>query len=142
MNAETFAINLAKELHKRNNPSFIGIQVGVVSKPLPDIEIKLGEAIVLDKTMLIFDENLLRHKRTFNMTTSYTDPKVVGSLQLTSEESPTQPIVKLTLETKEDGTSTAEIEFMEQLKPGREVILMPAQDQQLFYVLGMAERVK
>lgn len=142
MTPERFAVWMADEVKKRDNPVFIGIQVGVVSKPLPDIEIKLGDVIELKKNKLIIAEKLLQHKRKFNITTSYTDPKVVGSLQLTSENSPTEPIVKLTLETKEDGTSTCEIEFVDELKPGDEVILMAAQDQQLYYVLDKVVRLE
>jgi hypothetical protein len=141
MTPERFATFMAEQFKQRDNPVFIGIQVGVVSKPLPDIEIKLGEAITLDKSMLIFGRDVLPHTRKINLTTSYTDPKVVGSLQLTSENSPTDPIVKLSLETKEDGTSTVTVEFVEELKVGDEVILMPAQDQQLYYVLDKAVRL-
>ncbi len=135
---ERAATWMAGEIKKRDNPVFIGIQIGAVSKPLPDIEIKVGDAIELDKTQLVFTEHLLRHKRKFNLQTSYTDPKVVGSLQLKTESAPTDPIVKLTLETKEDGTSTAEIEFVDELKVGDEVIIMAAQDQQTYYVIDRA----
>lgn len=134
---ERAAILMAGEFHARNNPVFVGIQVGTVTKPLPDIEIQVG-AIELDRTMLIFSRDVLPHKRKFNLTTSYTDPKVVGSLQLKTESAPIDPIVSLTLETKEDGTSTAEIEFVDELKVGDEVIVMAAQDQQTYYVIDRA----
>lgn len=136
---EKFARDLVKEIQARNNPVFIGMVTGKVISPFPDIEIQINDKIVIDKTYIErVAEKLLPHKRRFNLITSYTDPKVVGSLQLKSENDPTESIVKLTLETKEDGTSTCEIEFVDTIQAGDEVILMPLQDQQKFYLLDKA----
>lgn len=140
MSVKSFANTLGKELRERDNQVHMGMQEGVVSKPFPDIEIKIGGVVEADKDMLVIAEHLKKHKRKFNITTSYTDPKVVGSLQLNTETDPTNPIVKLTLKTKEDGTSTCEIEFVDELKVGDKVIVMPSADMQTYYVLDRVGR--
>lgn len=139
---EQAALEMALQLKKRDNPSFMGIQVGRVTKPFPDIEIAIGTSIVLDKSMLEFPADLLKgYKRKFNMTTSYTDPKIVGSIQLKSDTSPVDPLVKLTLETKEDGTSTCTLEYVDELQIGDEVVIMPTQDHGTFYVMHKVGRL-
>jgi hypothetical protein len=130
MTPERFATWMAGQLRQRDNPVFIGIQIGVVSKPLPDIEIKLGEAIVLDKTMLVFARYLLTHTREVNLKSS----GVVDSMTPAGMGPHTHDITSLEI--------TGQVKFLDELKPGDEVILMAAQDQQLYYVLDKAVRLE
>ncbi|AMA72935.1 hypothetical protein ACH33_08730 [Aneurinibacillus sp. XH2] len=144
MTPERFAVWMADEVKKRDNPVFIGVQIGIVSKPFPDIEIKLGEAIVLDKSQLIFGRDVLRHKRTINIKSSTT------SLSLSKDEGATSQELSgaykhahdISVSNGQFSISESEIEFVDELRPGDEVILLPAQDQQLYYVLDKAVRLE
>lgn len=49
---------LAKMFKDRNNPNILGVQIGVVVSPLPNLIIRLGEQILLDNEELILAYSL------------------------------------------------------------------------------------
>ncbi|GED13974.1 DUF2577 family protein [Aneurinibacillus migulanus] len=137
---ERFATHLAQLLKERENPSFIGIQIGVVSKPLPDIEIKLGEEIELDKTMLIFAEHILKHNRKMKITSSSANLSHSKNAGATSQEldPPYKHSHDIAVANGSFSLSDSDVEYLDELKVGDEVIIMAAQDQQIYYVIDRA----
>ncbi|ERI06458.1 DUF2577 domain-containing protein [Aneurinibacillus aneurinilyticus] len=138
---ERAAILMAEELHARNNPVFVGIQVGTVTKPLPDIEIQVGE-IELDKTQLVFAEYLLQHKRKLKITSSSASLSHSKDAGATSQEldPPYKHSHDIAVANGSFSLSDSDVEYLDELKVGDEVIVMAAQDQQTYYVLDRAVR--
>lgn len=49
---------LAKLFKERDNPSIMGIQIGKIINPFPDIKITLGDKIILDSDDLVVSETI------------------------------------------------------------------------------------
>lgn len=138
---ERAATWVAGEIKKRDNPVFIGIQIGTVTKPLPDIEIKVG-AVELDKTQLVFAEYLLQHKRklkVMSLSANLSHSKDAGA---TSQEldPPYKHSHDIAVANGSFSLSDSDVEYLDELKVGDEVIVMAAQDQQTYYVIDRAVR--
>lgn len=131
---------LGTELKNRNNFVPMGIQIGTVSQALPELKIKIdGTIIELEKNQLIVANDLLKHNRKFNLTTTFKSPSTkVGSIHLVSEHRPKDNVLSLVLTTKPDGTQTCEIEFVDELNVGDKVMLIPSTDEQTYYVMDKA----
>lgn len=130
---EDYSVKLAKLFKERENISFIGIQIGKVISPPPEIKIQLGKEIILTKDKLIFCASVLNgYKRLIEIPQTNTTGKT-DSVSIGDHGSHLHNVAELGL--------TGELIFTDTLKQGDEIILFPTQDEQLFFVLDKAVRL-
>ena len=133
---------LAKLLMDRNNPKTIGPVIGIVVNSPPDIKIKaLSGRAILDKNDLYINEYLLpSHKRTIesNGVMDLGD-ELCGQTDLIHDGGYQASAHRHTLETLEvtDGSYSSEGELIltDTLKKGDEVLLLPTDNNQKFFVI-------
>jgi len=133
---------LAKLLMDRNNPETIGPIIGIVVNSPPDIKIKaLSGRATLDKNDLYINEYLLPgHKRTIesNGVIDLGD-ELCGQTDLINDGGYQAGTHRHTLETLEvtDGSYSSEGELIltDALKKGDEVLLLPTDNNQKFFVI-------
>lgn len=115
---------LASLFKERDNPIIIGIQVGEVIEPFPNIKIALGEKIILDKTNLLFSAHILNeYRKAFDVesiTNITTNTDETSSAQQNSQGNKSLRI---------------KIKWNNELQKGDEVILIAATDNQKFYLI-------
>ena len=107
---------LAKLLKERDNKDHIGVITGTIVQGFPDIKIRVDATVVLDNSHLIWARSLL------------TDRKRKCYIS-----NPSNGV-------QEHGLNGAEGEFYwtEELKVGDNVILLPTQNEQIYYVMDRA----
>ena len=104
---------LAKLLKERDNKEYIGVITGTIEQGFPDVKIRVDATVVLDNSHLIWARSLL------------TDRKRKCYISNPANGVP------------DHGLNGAEGEFYwtEELKVGDNVILLPTQNEQIYYVI-------
>lgn len=105
---------MAKLFKERENPRSFSVEVGKVISPLPNIQISLGGEgkIILTKENLLFASQVLNeYKREFNV------------------------------QYESGGTAKGNITFIDTLKGGDEVILIPTANKQNYYLMDKVVRL-
>lgn len=115
-------VELAKLFKERENQSHMGIQIGKVISEMPDVKISINGKIILTKDHLIFSSQLLKdYARAFEINTK--DP-ILHNDNLTN--------------TSFKGT----LKWTDEIKIGDEILLIPTQDEQLFYAADVVRRLE
>ena len=127
------------EMFKKNNQTpYMGPVAGEVISPLPDIKIS-----ILDSKVLLTKKNLYISKNLLPEGEFLKNAKIEGEIILaqqqagsTSQESShTHSIETLTVNT--EFTAEAVIKWVDPLKPGDKVLLIPTHDQQTYFVVDV-----
>lgn len=129
-------VELAKMFKERNNKSWSGIQVGVVEYEFPEIKIRLGDVILLDKSKLLFSSHVLSgYEREFAIEgdLEFTDSDA-GQTSVNSSHSHSIQSLSVNTQYKSNG----KIKLTDTLKKGDKVILVPTADEQYYYVIDKA----
>lgn len=135
-------------LKDRENQPYKGFIMGTVINPFPEIKIALNDKIMLEKDKLIFASHLISEKSTENIDKSMT---ISGDLSGGNDDASTA-IGSLTFY---DGTTTGNKETIMDininkgtsytayydLMVGDEVILIPSQDEQIYFVADKGVRL-
>lgn len=142
-------------LKERENPGIPSIIVGKVLTPLPDIKIRLNDVVVLKKERLVFSASLLagfakEAKLTGDIKftdtncgngVGQTNSVYDGGYQASSHSHlVTVDVTSVNIDTTY--TASASVEFTDTIKEGDEVILMPTNDEQIYYVMDKAVRLE
>lgn len=132
-------VELAILFKERNNKEYMGIQIGKVVSALPDIKISLGDNILLDKSHLVFGASVLNgYKRKYSIS---------GTIQFsetdcgTTDYSGNHRHSISTLDVDTTYTADGDLTLTDTLVVGDEVILIPTEDEQTFFVIDKAVRL-
>lgn len=121
----------AKMFKDRNNNTPPSITTGIVITPPPEVQIRLTNNIILDKTRLVFSAHMLKdyyreiHLK-FNDENCGTTNVVAGHSHI--------------VETLNVDTTDANYTTTDTIVAGDEVIIMPTVDEQLYFVFDKAVR--
>ena len=145
---------IAEIFAKLKNPTRFGLIRGVVTKDLPEIEIDIGNGILLTKESLLFSAGILEdYEREYEIKSDAVEfdggsfkldgvNLVTDSVGTTATPRPISSIPEgsatgITFSTKKtDGfKSTGVIKLTDQIKKDDEVMLMATESNQLFYVI-------
>lgn len=121
---------LAKMLKERESRPYMGPRVGNVTSPPPDIKVVLEDGIILDKTHLVIAAHILSdYEREIKIPLAnaegMTDSKNVGDHGGHNHNIETVGL---------DG----KIQFIDTLKPGDKVILIPTTNEQVYFLIDKA----
>jgi len=120
---------LAKLFKDRDNQLYMGPQIGVVISPPPEAQISLGDKIILGKEQLVFAAHLLiGYQRDMEIPET---SDLAGNTA--TADSHTHSYSSLGL--------AGQIKLTDTLQAGDEVILVPATDEQLYFVIDKAVRI-
>lgn len=115
----------------------MGPQVGEVISPPPNIQVKLGEKIILTKDNLVIAAHVLyEYSREININGNISTTDESGSITLKLSTPQTYTVVtgKENAKTTITGTMT----YTDTLKKGDKVILIPATNEQLYFLVDKA----
>ena len=127
----------AKLFKERDNILYQGPQTGIVLSPPPEIQISIGDQIVLKKNHLIIAAHVLGdYQRENEIVGTIENEGLSGSLTLNDMSQ------SLSAGT-ESGSTTVKgtITYKDTLKTGEEVILIPSTDNQLYFLVDKAVRL-
>ena len=127
------AARLAKMFKERDNIPYMGPQIGVVISPPPEIKIGLGDKIILSKDHLIIAAHVLAgYQRDIEIpVTSDLTGNTANALVGTSTEHN---------HAYENLGIAGQMLYMDTLKAGDEVILVPSTDAQIYFLVDKAVR--
>lgn len=124
-------VDIAKMLKERDNPQALGVSIGTVVSPMPNIQIRLSDKILLEKENLAISAHVLPgYERTAVVAMLADEP--VGNIDayVSAPPSTRYTVTKMNLQ-----NVPATIEYTDSLKKGDKVILIPTADGQTFYVI-------
>ncbi len=129
---------LAKLFKERENKLYLGPQVGKVLSPLPDIQIALGDRIILSKeNLLIASHTLIDYEREFSIEgqiqLSQTSAGETSSTSVGDHGSHNHTVSTLNIDTNYQ--STGKLKWTDSLKAGDEVMLIPATNEQQYFLI-------
>ncbi|SNT18627.1 Protein of unknown function [Anaerovirgula multivorans] len=138
---------LAMLFKERENAIYMGPQVGKVISPPPNIKVGLGDKIILDKEDLIISAHVLDgYQREIEVTGIRNTGLNAsgGNMDFHLTGSPPSKNYTITgfsipqsILNKSDGT----LKYMDTLNAGDEVILIPSNDHQKYYLVDKAVRL-
>lgn len=117
---------LAKMFKERENIIPLGVMIGVVESPFPDIKIRIDNKILLDKKMLIFGKSILK---------GYEREIEIPSTSVTGADSKGDGHISM-------GIPKGKIIYKDSVKVGDSVIVVPTVDNQTYFVIDWGVRVK
>lgn len=125
----------AHMLKARDNRPHLGPQIGIVVSPPPGLKVRLGDKILLDASRLVVAAHVLEgYTRQAEIT------GLRGVVTLVKPPPPDDPEESETWGV--NGTELAgAMEFTDGLKTGDEVILIPATDEQTYFLVDRAVRL-
>ncbi|QEK13731.1 DUF2577 domain-containing protein (plasmid) [Crassaminicella thermophila] len=129
---------LAKMLKERDNQPYLGPQIGEVITPPPNIQIALGDKIILTKEHLVIAAHVLTdYQREINITGDIQTTEEGGSVTLQVNPAPTTYTV---VDGSVNGNVviTGTIKYTDTLKKGDKVILIPSTDEQTYFLIDKA----
>ena len=138
---------LAQLFKERENKIYLGPQIGKVLTPPPGIKISLGDKIILDKERLIIASHVLNeYEREVEING---DIEISGGIGLTTLVQPPPPETPTTSQTwgmtstslNGQETITGKMKYTDTLKPGDEVILIPSNDNQIYFLIDKVVRL-
>ncbi|MEK4247589.1 DUF2577 family protein [Psychrobacillus sp. FSL K6-2684] len=137
--AEDAITGWGKLFRERDHKPSPSMTTGIVISPPPEAQIRLNEVIVLEKHQLVFASHMLiDYKRELEMTGEIKfDDSNAGTSG--STDGHTHTIETLNVDTNYEAKNV-EITTKDTIRVGDEVILQPAMDEQLYYVLDKAVR--
>lgn len=141
---------LARMMKERENKPYPGPQLGIVEAAPPDIKVRLGDVILLDKEDLLVAAHLLSFE-----TVGYQEDDKSGILQSDMPGTNSDSGNNVGTVTFYDGTVSGESKTIMDisitrgaqltgyftLQPGDEVILIPTGDGQTFFLMDKAVRL-
>lgn len=129
------AINeLAKMFKERNNPDIMGIQIGRVISPLPDLKISLGDSIILQNKHIVVAAHVISgYERNFEIENTVDIISDTNGVSVGDHGEHSH--------TLENFMAKGKIKWTDCLKKDDEVILIPSIDQQKFYLIDKAVRI-
>ena len=133
---------LAKLFKERENKPYIGPQIGKVIRSFPNIRIRLGNKIILEKEHLIISQQLMKKQGTFNLSANK-ELKNVGKITLETLDTisgETQTLNYEIVDLEIDKIEETNIEIVYGLEMDDEVILIPTTNQQEYYVIDKVVR--
>ncbi len=141
-------LRLAKLLKQRDNPVLIGPIIGTVISTPPEIEVYVNEKIQLKKHQLVIgEEKVKNYQREFSAEGEVGELKIeLSQFSITSSDKDaggdTHGIVSGTGNLTGSGTfkKTGTIKWTDELIEGDEVILVPMQNNNLYFLLDKATR--
>ncbi|QZY55093.1 DUF2577 domain-containing protein [Crassaminicella profunda] len=132
---------LAKLFKERDNQPYLGPQTGIVLSPPPNIQVVLGDKIILTKEHLIIAAHVLKdYQREIEVTGNIQTKGEGGSITLKKGSSSTTYEVdggRVGAQT----TSTGTMKYTDTLKKGDVVILIPSTDEQTYFLIDKAVRL-
>jgi hypothetical protein len=138
---------LAMLFKERENVIYMGPQVGTVISPPPNIKVSLGEKIILDKEDLIISAHVLAgYQRAMEITNIKNTGLSSGSgdmdFHLTGNPpSKNYTITGLSIPQSSAMKSEGTLKYTDTLKVGDQVILIPSNDNQKYYLIDKAVRL-
>ena len=125
--------DLAKMFKERENILYPGPQIGKIINPPPEIRVRIGDRIVLTSEHLIISAHVLdNYERNFEMqnplVNGLTNAAAVGD-----HGTHTHNIATINL--------SGSLRYVDTLKNGDEVILIPASDGQRYFLIDKAVRL-
>jgi len=120
---------LAKMFKDRENRTYLGPQIGIVISPPPEVQIGLGDRIMLAKEQLVFAAHLL--------TDYHRDMEILPTSNLSGNTSMSGDHTHSYASLGMVGT----IKLADTIEAGDEVILIPSADEQLYFVVDKAVRL-
>lgn len=135
---------LAKLFKERENKLYFGPQVGTVVNPLPNIQIGLGDKIILTKEHLIIASHILQdYEREFSLEGeiqfSQENPGETDNILVGDHGPHSHTVTNISIDTEYQ--SIGKIKWTDSLKTGDEVILIPATNEQQYYVIDKVVRL-
>lgn len=124
---------LAKLFKERENKTYLGPQIGNIITPLPDIQVALGDKIILTKEHLVISEQLVKKQGKFILS----GKDNIGKTTLKLSQPNSYEIVDINI----DQIDKTSIEIEYELQPGDEVILIPTANEQQYYVIDKVVRL-
>ncbi|WP_165916261.1 DUF2577 domain-containing protein [Marinisporobacter balticus] len=132
---------LAKMFRERDNKNYLGPQTGIVISPPPNIQVTLGKKIVLTKEHLIIADHVLKdYQRELEIKGNMQTSGEGGSITLKTSSTPTIYTV-VTGNVSANTTIIGSMKYTDTLKTGDEVILVPATDEQTYFLIDKAVRL-
>ncbi|MGB6129626.1 MAG: DUF2577 family protein [Psychrilyobacter sp.] len=146
-------IELAKIIKARDNPKLIGPIIGIVEKIPPNLEIRINEKILLKKHQIIMaKEKMKGYTREFHFTgnfnsldmkfeTTFTETTPIFEVPpVTHPPDPHKHEIKLAMSKDTDFEGTGKIDWTDELKVGDMVIILPMNNNNLFFLLDKADK--
>lgn len=135
---------LAMLFKERDNKVYLGPQTGKVISPLPEIQIALGEKIILTKEHLIIASHILKdYEREFSiegdMQLSQANAGETSTVSVGDHGSHKHTVATLNINT--GYKSTGKIKWTDSLKVDDEVILIPTANEQRYYVIDKVVKI-
>ncbi|WP_053955095.1 DUF2577 domain-containing protein [Inediibacterium massiliense] len=125
---------LASLFKERDNRPYLGPQVGTIISPPPNIQVYLGDKIILTKEHLIIGAHVLEdYERQFEIKGDESTSGESGSITLKSNVPTTYEVVNGNVEGNVSMKGT--FKYTDTLKKGDQVILIPTTDEQTYFLL-------
>jgi hypothetical protein len=120
---------------ERDNKPYIGPQIGKVIIPPPDIKIALGDNIILEKDRLRISASVLNNYER--------EIEITNGEGVTTLVQPLPPDPPTTSETwgMTNTNIKGKMKYTDTLKSGDEVILIPSDDAQIYYLIDKVVRL-
>lgn len=129
---------LAKLFRERENKPYLGPHIGRVISPPPDIQIALGDRIILTKENLLIASHILKdYEREFSvegqLQFSQGNPGETSNSSVGDHGTHSHMVTNLNIDTSYQ--SAGKIKWTDSLKSEDEVILIPTTNEQQYFVI-------
>ncbi|MCT4605855.1 MAG: DUF2577 domain-containing protein [Marinisporobacter sp.] len=132
---------LAKLFKERDNQPYLGPQTGMVLSPPPNIQVSLGDKIILTKEHLVIAAHVLKdYQREIEVKGNIQTNGEGGSITLQTSPPPTTYKV-VSGSVGAQTTITGTMKYTDTLKKGDIVILVPSTDEQTYFLIDKAVRL-
>ncbi|MDF2612774.1 MAG: hypothetical protein K0S71_560 [Clostridia bacterium] len=125
--------DIAKEFKQRDNKKLIGACIGTVTSATPLKASILDGQIMLDSSNTYVSNSLMTYERNVKLTTE--TESTTGSISINNGS-------WNSFKTNESGTSTGKLELKSMLKVGDLILVIPAADEQKFFIIDIVKGVK
>ena len=146
-------VELAKIIKARDNPKLIGPVIGKVEKVPPNLEVRINEKILLKKHQIIMArEKMKEYTREFHFKGNFnnldikfesTFTETVPIFEVPPTSHPPDPHkheIKVAISKDTDFEGTGRIDWTDELKVGDMVIVLPMNNNNLFFLLDKADK--
>lgn len=127
-------VEMAKLFKERENQPYMGPQIGTVISPPPELKVRLGDKIILDKKRLVIAAHVLAsYRRAIQVQdASSFSGNTASALEGTGYEH---------THTYESLGFAGQMSYTDTLQEGDEVILMPSTDIQTYFLVDKAVKL-
>ncbi|WP_129599804.1 DUF2577 domain-containing protein [Anaerophilus nitritogenes] len=131
---------LASLFKERDNRAYLGPQIGKIISPPPNIQVSLGDKIILTKEHLIIGAHVLNdYERQFEIKGEEKTSGESGSITLKSSVPTTYEVVNGNVEGNVSMKGT--FKYIDTLKKGDQVMLIPTTDEQTYFLIDKGVRL-